>query len=70
MLLLATVLPVAYATVLNYFIAELLMRPVVEDIAAVLPEDFPFAANGLLLRKRLKIVLPIFTCFVGLSSPR
>ena len=65
-LLLAAVLPVAYATVLNYFTAELLMRPVVEDIARVLPEDFEFNANGLLLRKRLKIVLPVFTCFVGL----
>ena len=56
----------AYATVLNYFIAELLTRPLVEDIAAVLPEDFPFATNGLLIRKRLKILLPIFTGFVGL----
>ena len=65
-LLLAAVLPVAYATVLNYFTAELLMRPVVEDIARVVPEDFEFNANGLLLRKRLKIVLPVFTCFVGL----
>jgi class 3 adenylate cyclase len=65
-LLLAAALPTAYATVLNYFTAELLMRPVTEDIAAVLPEDFPFTANGLLLRKRLKLVLPIFTSFVGL----
>ena len=65
-LLVASLLPVAYATVLNYFIAELLMRPLVEDIAAVLPEDFPFATNGLLIRKRLKILLPIFTGFVGL----
>ena len=62
----AGVLPVAYTTILNYFIAELLMRPVVEDIATHLPEDFPFAANGLLIRKRLKILLPVFTCFVGL----
>ena len=65
-LLAATVLPVAYATILNYFTAELLMRPVVEDIAAALPEDFPFSANGLLIRKRLKLVLPVFTSFVGL----
>jgi class 3 adenylate cyclase len=62
----ATVLPAAYATVLNYFIAELLMRPVVEEIADALPEDFPFSANGLLIRKRLKILLPVFTAFVGL----
>jgi adenylate cyclase len=65
-LLLATILPVAYATVLNYFIAELLMRPVIEDIAACLPDDFPFTPNGLLIRYRLKILLPVFTAFVGL----
>jgi hypothetical protein len=34
-LLVATVLPIAYATSLNYFVAELLMRPVVEQIAHV-----------------------------------
>ncbi len=64
-LLLAILMPVAYATVLNYFIAELIMRPVIEDIAAVLPDDFPFKADGLLIRKRLKILLPIFTVWVG-----
>ncbi|MHB8690670.1 MAG: adenylate/guanylate cyclase domain-containing protein [Solirubrobacteraceae bacterium] len=65
-LLAAAILPVGYGTIINYFIAELLMRPVIEDIAAGLPEDFPFTTNGLLIRKRLKILLPIFTAFVGL----
>jgi class 3 adenylate cyclase len=65
-LLAAAVLPIGYATAVNYFIAELLMRPLAEDIAGALPEDFPFASNGLLIRKRLKILLPIFTAFVGL----
>jgi adenylate cyclase len=65
--LLAAILPpVAYATVLNYFIAELIMRPVIEDIASTLPDDFPFEPSGLLLRKRLKILLPVFTAWVGL----
>jgi adenylate cyclase len=64
--LVATLLPVGYATVFNYFVTELLTRPLVEDIAATLPEDFPFATTGLLIRKRLKILLPIFTGFVGL----
>jgi class 3 adenylate cyclase len=64
-LLAAILAPVAYATVLNYFIAELFMRPVIEDIAALLPDDFPFEAGGLLIRKRLKILLPIFTAWVG-----
>ena len=64
-LLAAILAPVAYATILNYFIAELFMRPVVEDIAAELPDDFPFEPNGLLIRKRLKILLPVFTTWVG-----
>src|SRR4051812_4280252 len=67
LVLIAATLPaVAYAIVLNYFTAELLMRPVIQDIAAQLPEKFPFAANGLLIRKRLKILLPVFTTFVAL----
>jgi class 3 adenylate cyclase len=64
-LLAAILAPVAYATILNYFIAELFMRPVIEDIAAQLPDDFPFEPNGLLIRKRLKILLPVFTTWVG-----
>src|SRR6266576_1247342 len=65
-LLAATIPAAAYATVVNYAVAEFLMRPVVEDIAGSLPEEFPFTANGLLIRKRLKIMLPVFTAFVGL----
>ena len=64
-LLAAILAPVAYATILNYFIAELFMRPVIEDIASELPDDFPFEPNGLLIRKRLKILLPVFTTWVG-----
>jgi class 3 adenylate cyclase len=61
----ACIVPAGYATMLNYFIAETLMRPLITDIASQLPEDFPFAANGLLIRKRLKLLLPLFTGFVG-----
>ncbi len=64
-LLAAILAPVAYATVLNYFVAEVIMRPVVEDIANELPDDFGFEPNGLLIRKRLKILLPVFTTWVG-----
>jgi adenylate cyclase len=64
-LLAAILAPVAYATVLNYFVAEVIMRPVVEDIADELPDDFRFEPNGLLIRKRLKILLPVFTTWVG-----
>jgi adenylate cyclase len=61
----ATLIPIAYGTAVNYAIAELMIRPVTEEIALTLPEDFPFNANGLLLQKRLKLLLPIFTSFVG-----
>jgi class 3 adenylate cyclase len=64
-LIAATIVPAGYATMLNYFIAETLMRPLITEIASQLPEDFPFAANGLLIRKRLKLLLPLFTGFVG-----
>jgi adenylate cyclase len=66
LLLAVAAVPAAYATLVNYFIAEYLMRPAIEDIAARLPEDFDFTANGLLIRRRLKLVLPVFTSFVGL----
>jgi adenylate cyclase len=65
-ILAAGLIAAAYGTVLTYSIAELLMRPVVEDIAAALPADFEFTRNGLPLRKRLMITLPIFAETTGL----
>jgi adenylate cyclase len=56
----------AYGTVLTYSIAEFLVRPPVEDIAAALPDEFRFTRNGLPLRKRLVISLPVFTAMSGL----
>jgi class 3 adenylate cyclase len=61
----ACIVPAGYGTILNYFIAETLMRPLITEIAGQLPEDFPFAANGLPIRIRLKLLLPVFTSFVG-----
>ncbi len=61
----ACLVPAGYGTILNYFIAETLMRPLIADIAAQLPEHFPFAGNGLPIRIRLKLLLPVFTAFVG-----
>ena len=66
-LLVACSVAIAYATVLNYATAELLMRPLVEDIAAALPEDFEFARNGLPIRRRFVIALPVFTALTGLA---
>jgi adenylate cyclase len=65
-LLAAGAIAAAYATILTYSIAEILVRPAVEDMSAALPEDFPFNRNGLPLRKRLVISLPVFAAMTGL----
>lgn len=56
----------AYGTIVTYSIAELLVRPAVEDMAAQLPDDFRAVATGLVVRKRLAITLVVFTCTAGL----
>ncbi len=65
-LLAAGVVAAAYGTTMTYGIAELLVRPVVQDMAETLPADFPFERNGVPLRKRLLITLPTFTATAGL----
>ena len=66
--LLACLVPAAYATVLSYSTGEVLMRPVVLRIAARLPEDFPFEATGLEAAKRLRLGLPVYTAFTGVLT--
>lgn len=66
-ILAAGLVAAAYATILNYSLAEILTRPLVEDIAAELPEGFLFQRTGLPLRKRLVIGLPVFTALTGLT---
>ncbi|MCW2781145.1 MAG: Adenylate cyclase [Marmoricola sp.] len=65
--LLACVIPAAYATVLSYSVGEFLTRPLIQDIAAALPDEFPFERHGLPVSKRLKIGLPAYTAFAGLA---
>jgi class 3 adenylate cyclase len=65
-LLAAGAIAAAYATVLTYSISEILMRPLVESIAASLPVGFDFQANGLSVRKRLLVTLPVFAAMTGL----
>ena len=64
-MMLACVVPAAYATVLSYSVGEVLTAPLVEDIAKVLPDDFPFQVQGLPISKRLKISLPAYTTGTG-----
>lgn len=66
LLLLFATVPIAYGTILNYVIAEQLMRPVIVHIAESLPAEFAFEPNGLMLKKRLVLMLPVFTSFTGL----
>ncbi len=63
----ACVIPAAYATVLSYSVGEILARPLIEDLAAQLPDDFELVARGLPLAKRLRIAVPATTTVTGLA---
>ena len=65
-MLLATLIPAVYATVLSYSAGEMLSRPLVADIAEVLPDDFPFERHGLPVAKRIRVGLPTYTAATGL----
>ncbi len=66
-MLLASVIPAVYATVLSYSVMEILARPLIEEIAAELPADFALEAHGLPLAKRLRIALPAYTTCSGIA---
>jgi len=63
--LLACVVPAAYATIMSYSAGELLSRPIVADIAKVLPDDFPFTLEGVTVRKRIRLGPTIYTIGSG-----
>jgi class 3 adenylate cyclase len=65
-LVLACVVPAIYATVLSYSAGEMLSRPMVADIAEVLPDDFPFRRLGLPVRKRILLGPSVYTVATGL----
>lgn len=64
--LLACVVPAAYATIMSYSAGELLSRPIVADIAKVLPDDFAFVREGVTVRKRIRLGPTIYTIGSGL----
>ena len=66
-MVLACVFPAAYATVLSYSVGEILARPLIEDVAAQLPDEFELVARGLPLAKRLRLSVPATTTFTGLA---
>ncbi|MEZ0578951.1 adenylate/guanylate cyclase domain-containing protein [Nocardioides sp. MH1] len=65
-LVLACVVPAVYATILSYSAGEMLSRPMVRDIATVLPDDFPFARIGLPVRKRILLGPSVYTIATAL----
>ncbi|MBA2764140.1 MAG: HAMP domain-containing protein [Thermoleophilaceae bacterium] len=56
----------AYGALLRYFAMELAMRPVIEEVAAVLPEDFEPGPPGVPLKWRLLIALPMVNVITGI----
>lgn len=64
-MLLATLVPAVYATVLSFSAGEMLSRPLVADIAEELPDDFPFERHGLPVAKRIRLGLPTYTAATG-----
>jgi adenylate cyclase len=56
---------VAYAGILHFFASELFLRPVVEDIAGLLPSDFAGRPAGVPLRWKLMGALPVISVVTG-----
>lgn len=67
-MLLACAVPAFYGTVVTYSIGEILARPMLAEVAARLPDDFPFEARGLPLAKRLHLALPAYTMSTGVLA--
>ena len=65
-LMVASVVAVLYAAVLQYFGIEIGMRPVVDDIVGVLPSGFRFEPVGMPLRVKLLTILPLMSLITGL----
>jgi class 3 adenylate cyclase len=68
-LALAAVIPGFYGTVLSFGIGEILVRPLVEEIAVDLPDELPdelaFVPQGLSLARRLRLSVPAYTTTTG-----
>ena len=67
-MLLATVVPAYYATVVTYTIGELLTVPVMEEIAERLPTSFDLGVRGISIASRLKVGLPAYTIAAAMAT--
>jgi class 3 adenylate cyclase len=61
----ATLVSVAYAGLLHFFVSEAALRPVVRDIANHVPADFKAEPLGVPLRWRLLGALPLINLITG-----
>ena len=67
-LVLAVLAPALWGTFLSYSAGEFLVRPLVSDLAAALPDEFPFARAGLPVSFRLKVSLPAYTIISAMGT--
>lgn len=67
-MLAACVIPAAFATVLGYGVLEILMRPLVAELAAALDNDHEFVGRGLPLRRRIRVTVLVFTSSASLAG--
>ncbi|MDO8209758.1 adenylate/guanylate cyclase domain-containing protein [Conexibacter sp. CPCC 206217] len=63
--LLGMLLTLLYGAVLRFFFMESLLRPVLEDVALQMPDDFDPGRAGVSLRRRLLIGLPAINILTG-----
>jgi adenylate cyclase len=56
---------IAYGLIARYFAMEVVVRPVLEPVAAALPDDFRIDARGPSLRWRLLAVAPVINVITG-----
>jgi class 3 adenylate cyclase len=63
--LMGMLLTLAYGAVLRFFFLESLLRPVLEDVALHMPDDFDPGRAGVTLRRRLLIGLPAINILTG-----
>ena len=55
----------AYGLIVRYFTMEVVVRPVLEQVAEALPADFSIRAPGLPLSWRLLVVAPVINVITG-----
>jgi adenylate cyclase len=67
-LFLAILAPSVWGTFLAYSAGEHLVRPLVSELAAALPVEFPFARSGLPVGLRLKVSLPAYTVISAMGA--